>query len=38
VGQALRYLTDQVIEDPAANTPEALRSLLAAWKSEHPIR
>jgi tRNA nucleotidyltransferase (CCA-adding enzyme) len=28
VGRALRFLTDRVLEDPARNTPEALRVLL----------
>jgi tRNA nucleotidyltransferase (CCA-adding enzyme) len=28
VGQALRHLTDRVVEDPARNTPEQLRALL----------
>jgi tRNA nucleotidyltransferase (CCA-adding enzyme) len=32
VGRALDYLTDRVIEDPASNTPEALRALLASWR------
>jgi tRNA nucleotidyltransferase (CCA-adding enzyme) len=36
VGQALRHLTDQVIEDPALNTPEQLRALLERWASERP--
>jgi tRNA nucleotidyltransferase (CCA-adding enzyme) len=31
VGRALRYLADQVIEDPARNTPETLRALLERW-------
>ncbi len=30
VGEALEYLTERVIEDPACNTPEALRALLEA--------
>jgi tRNA nucleotidyltransferase (CCA-adding enzyme) len=34
VGQALRHLTDRVIEDPALNTPEHLRSLLERWASD----
>jgi len=34
VGQALRHLTDRVIEDPALNTPEQLHALLARWASE----
>ena len=34
VGQALRYLTDRVIEDPALNTPETLQALLADWNAE----
>ena len=34
VGQALRRLTDRVIEDPALNTPEHLRSLLERWASD----
>jgi tRNA nucleotidyltransferase (CCA-adding enzyme) len=32
VGQALRFLTDCVVEDPACNTPDALRARLAAWE------
>jgi tRNA nucleotidyltransferase (CCA-adding enzyme) len=31
VGRALRFLTDRVLEDPARNTPEALRVLLLDW-------
>ncbi|HTF33398.1 MAG TPA: CCA tRNA nucleotidyltransferase [Myxococcota bacterium] len=31
VGGALRFLTDRVLEDPARNTPEALRALLLGW-------
>jgi tRNA nucleotidyltransferase (CCA-adding enzyme) len=31
VGRALRYLTNEVVEDPARNTPEALRALLEAY-------
>jgi tRNA nucleotidyltransferase (CCA-adding enzyme) len=34
VGQALRHLTDQVVEDPSLNTPEQLRALLARWATE----
>jgi tRNA nucleotidyltransferase (CCA-adding enzyme) len=34
VGRALRHLTDQVIEDPARNTPEQLRELLERWAAE----
>ena len=36
VGRALRYLTDQVIEDPAQNDPETLRALLEAWARRLP--
>jgi tRNA nucleotidyltransferase (CCA-adding enzyme) len=32
VGLALRFLTECVIEDPACNTPEALRARLADWQ------
>jgi tRNA nucleotidyltransferase (CCA-adding enzyme) len=32
VGAALRYLTERVLEDPARNTPEALRALLAGFR------
>ena len=32
VGAALRFLTDRVLEDPACNTPDGLRELLAAWR------
>jgi hypothetical protein len=41
VGHALRFLTERVIEDPACNTPERLRGLLAAWtpsRAEAPPR
>ena len=31
VGAALRFLTERVLEDPACNTPERLRALLAGW-------
>ena len=31
VGQALEYLTEQVLEDPSRNDSRALRSLLEAW-------
>ena len=31
VGRALRFLTDRVLEDPARNTPEALRALLLGF-------
>jgi tRNA nucleotidyltransferase (CCA-adding enzyme) len=34
VGQALRHLTDQVVEDPARNTPEQLHALLERWAAE----
>jgi tRNA nucleotidyltransferase (CCA-adding enzyme) len=34
VGQALRHLTDQVVEDPARNTPEQLYALLELWAAE----
>jgi tRNA nucleotidyltransferase (CCA-adding enzyme) len=33
VGAALRYLTERVLEDPARNTPEALRALLLDWRT-----
>ena len=33
VGRALRYLTIQVLEDPARNEPERLRELLRAWRA-----
>jgi len=32
VGAALRFLTERVLEDPACNTPEHLRALLAEWE------
>lgn len=38
VGRALRALTDAVLEDPACNTPEALRELLLAWASRQGKR
>jgi tRNA nucleotidyltransferase/poly(A) polymerase len=31
VGRALAHLTELVVEDPARNTPEKLRELLAGW-------
>lgn len=31
VGDALRYLMENVLDDPASNTPERLRSLLQSW-------
>ena len=31
VGEALAYLADRVLEDPACNTPERLDALLLAW-------
>jgi tRNA nucleotidyltransferase (CCA-adding enzyme) len=34
VGRALDYLTERVIEDPACNTPEALRAILSSWREE----
>jgi len=33
VGRALRYLTLQVLEDPARNEPETLRALLRSWRA-----
>jgi tRNA nucleotidyltransferase (CCA-adding enzyme) len=36
VGQALAYLTDRVLEDPACNAPQALRALLAEWAAAAP--
>jgi len=33
VGRALAHLTEQVIEDPGANTPERLRELLRDWQA-----
>jgi tRNA nucleotidyltransferase (CCA-adding enzyme) len=36
VGQALRYLTEAVIEEPSRNTPTELRRLLAAWSQRRP--
>jgi tRNA nucleotidyltransferase (CCA-adding enzyme) len=42
VGRALRFLTDCVLEDPARNTPDALRLLLLDWAGStagsHPSR
>lgn len=32
VGEALRYLTERVLEDPSRNTPEGLRALLVGWQ------
>lgn len=34
VGQALRFLTDAVVEDPAANEPARLRELLDGWAAK----
>jgi tRNA nucleotidyltransferase (CCA-adding enzyme) len=31
VGEALRHLLDRVLEDPAANTPDALAAELRRW-------
>lgn len=31
VGEALRFLLDQVMEDPRRNSPEALEALLRSW-------
>jgi tRNA nucleotidyltransferase/poly(A) polymerase len=36
VGRALAHLVDHVIADPAANTPERLRELLAEWGQANP--
>lgn len=36
VGHALRYLTEQVLEEPARNDPAALRRLLEAWAAAAP--
>jgi tRNA nucleotidyltransferase (CCA-adding enzyme) len=36
IGRALRYLTEQVLEDPARNEPEALRRLLLRWAEGRP--
>ena len=33
--EALAYLTDQVVEDPSRNSPEALGALLDEWASRH---
>jgi tRNA nucleotidyltransferase (CCA-adding enzyme) len=33
VGDALRFLTERVLEDPSLNRPAALRELLDAWAS-----
>lgn len=38
VGEALRFLTERVLEDPARNTPEALAALLADWRPSRPLR
>ncbi len=34
IGQALRFLAECVLEDPARNNPENLRALLREWKPE----
>ena len=31
VGEATRFLVEQVLDEPARNTPETLRALLAEW-------
>jgi tRNA nucleotidyltransferase (CCA-adding enzyme) len=36
VGQALRFLGEQVDEDPACNEPDRLRALLLQWCRAHP--
>ena len=36
VGRALRYLTEQVLEEPSRNEPDALRRLLEAWAAAVP--
>ena len=38
VGQALRHLTDQVVEDPARNTPEQLRHATRTLGRERSTR
>jgi tRNA nucleotidyltransferase (CCA-adding enzyme) len=38
VGEALRHLTDCVLEDPACNTREALAERLRAWAAAGPGR
>jgi tRNA nucleotidyltransferase (CCA-adding enzyme) len=36
VGEATRFLFDQVLERPDLNAPEALRKLLAGWRKQRP--
>ena len=36
VGQALRFLGEQVEMDPACNEPARLRALLLQWRRAHP--
>ncbi|WP_306413570.1 hypothetical protein [Cystobacter fuscus] len=33
VGEATRFLVEQVLDEPARNTPETLRELLTGWRS-----
>ena len=36
IGEALRYLTECVLEDPAENDPDRLRARLEAWPGARP--
>jgi tRNA nucleotidyltransferase (CCA-adding enzyme) len=38
VGEALRYLLDRVLEDPAENDPQRLRAALLDWSAREPGR
>jgi tRNA nucleotidyltransferase (CCA-adding enzyme) len=32
VGEATRFLMEQVLDEPSRNTPETLRELLTGWR------
>jgi putative nucleotidyltransferase with HDIG domain len=36
IGEAMRWLLARVLDEPACNTPEGLRALLAEWKNAAP--
>lgn len=36
VGEASRFLLEQVLGDPALNTPEKLAEMLRDWASKRP--
>jgi tRNA nucleotidyltransferase (CCA-adding enzyme) len=37
VGEATRFLIDQVLEDPSLNTPQRLTELLGKWARERGV-